>query len=351
VTFLSGGQGIDQNRNGQIGEGEGFGAAPPRATLDVSGRDGHRQWAADHMQLVREIEVGMDIDGDAVPDLDPSRIYYVGNSGGGRQGAIFLAVEPSVRAGVLTVPSGSIEERLSAVRGGFGPVLQSRVPLVINSPGITTVNGILVSQRFLPYFDENVPLRNGAPFTVVLQDQSSRIVQSPVTNTVPGATEIQQVLENIEWASQSGGSVAYAPYIRRDPLTGVAPKSVIIQFAFGDRLSVNPSTTVLLRAGDLADRATFFRTDISFPVNPNPFPGDTTLYPHGFMLAINSTNPDVKAIALKAQGQIASFFAADGTGHVLDPFDGTQISDPDGPGPIFEVPIALPLPETLNYYP
>ncbi len=37
--------------------------------------------------------------------------------------------------------------------------------------------------------------------------------------------------------------------------------------------------------------------------------------------------------------------------HVLNPFDGTQVWDPDGAGPIFEVPIAPPLPETLNYYP
>jgi hypothetical protein len=303
------------------------------------------------MQLVREIEVGMDIDGDAVPDLDPSRIYYVGNSGGGRQGAIFLAVEPSVRAGVLTVPSGSIEERLSAVRGGFGPVLQSRVPLVINSPGITTVNGILVSQRFLPYFDENVPLRNGAPFTVVLQDQSSRIVQSPVTNTVPGATEIQQVLENIEWASQSGGSVAYAPYIRRDPLTGVAPKSVIIQFAFGDRLSVNPSTTVLLRAGDLADRATFFRTDISFPVNPNPSQEIRPFIRTASCSRSTARTRTSKRLLSRRKGRLPRSSPPTEPAMSLIPSTEPRFSDPDGPGPIFEVPIALPLPETLNYYP
>ena len=39
------------------------------------------------MQVVREIEVGMDVDGDGAPDLDRSRIYYLGHSGGGRQGA------------------------------------------------------------------------------------------------------------------------------------------------------------------------------------------------------------------------------------------------------------------------
>jgi hypothetical protein len=37
----------------------------------------------DLLQLVRVIEVGMDVDGDTVPDLDPSRIYYFGQSLGG----------------------------------------------------------------------------------------------------------------------------------------------------------------------------------------------------------------------------------------------------------------------------
>jgi hypothetical protein len=49
------------------------------------------------------------------------------------------------------------------------------------------------------------------------------------------------------------------------------------------------------------------------------------------------------------QGQIASFFALDGPSHVLDPYDASQISDPDGAGPLFEVPIQLPLPTRLNY--
>ena len=346
VTFPSGGRGFDQNGDGLIPVGEGFRAAAPRDVLDISGRDGHRQWVADHMQLVREIEVGMDVDGDAAPDLEPSRIYYLGHSGGGRQGAIFLAIEPSARAGVLSVPNGSMVERLSAQRGALGPALQSRVPSVINSLGITSVNGIPVPA---PYFDENLPLRNGTPFTVRL-DGTSRVIQSPVINSVAGATKIQQVLDYIGWASQSASSVAYAPHLRRDPLDGVPAKSVIIQFAYGDRLVPNPSTTALLRAGDLADRATFFRTDLRFPVNPVP---GSNLYPHVFMdLAITSPNSSVKEVAVLAQRQIASFFAADTADRVLDPFDGTQIWDPDGAaGPVFEVPVVPPLPEALNYYP
>src|SRR5262249_36964047 len=74
VSFPSGGRGIDQNGDGMIAEGEGLGAAPPR-TIQF-GRDGFRQETADFVRLVREIEVGLDVDGDGITDLDPSRIYY-----------------------------------------------------------------------------------------------------------------------------------------------------------------------------------------------------------------------------------------------------------------------------------
>lgn len=344
VTFLAGGRGIDQNGDGQIAEAEGFGTAPSRSIM--GSRDGQRQLAVDHMQLVREIEVGMDVEGDAAPDLDPSRIYYLGVSRGGTQGAVLLALEPSVRAGVLSSPGiGSAEPgRLAAGnRGGLGAALQSRVPSLINSPGVTSLDGISVAA---PYFNENMPLR-GVSFSILLQDGNSRAIRSPLINTVAGAVEIQQVIDDGEWASESGSSVAYAPYIRRRPLNGVPAKSVIVQFANGDRMVPNPGATAILRAGNLADRATFVRTNLVFPVNPTLIPANPNLYPHEFMSnAIAFANPKIKAIALKAQHQIASFFASDGT-QVIDPDDVPPALDVS----IFEVPIVPPLPEALNYFP
>jgi hypothetical protein len=41
-------------------------------------RDGQRQTVADLVQLVREIQVGVDVDGDGVRDLDPSHIIVDG---------------------------------------------------------------------------------------------------------------------------------------------------------------------------------------------------------------------------------------------------------------------------------
>jgi hypothetical protein len=346
ITLLSGGRGLDQDHDGRILDGEGGNPAPPRAMLVGTGRgDGHRQRAVDHMQLVRVIEAGMDVDGDGTADLDPSRIYYVGTSEGGRQGAIFLAVEPDVRAGVLNVPNSASEERFSSARDRLGAGLQSRVPSLINSPGVASFDGISV---IAPRFNENLPLRHGAPYSATLEDGATQTVQSPVVNTVAGAIDIQEAIERAEWGFAQANAAAFASYMRRLPLPGVPPKAVIIQFPFGDRVIPNPATSVLLNAGDLADRATFYRNDLAFAVDPTPVPSAPNLYPHRF-LQLFLNDPALTSIALQAQGQIASFFALDGTAHLLDPFDGTQITDPDLDGPIFETPIHAPLPTRLNY--
>src|SRR5262249_30520211 len=100
VTLSAGGRGIDQDRNHSIANGAGIAAALPRTVLFFT--DGVRQTVADLMQLVRVIEVGIDVDGDEVPDLNPSRIFYFGVSLGTNYGAAFLAVEPAVRAGDLS---------------------------------------------------------------------------------------------------------------------------------------------------------------------------------------------------------------------------------------------------------
>ena len=304
ITLPAGGRGIDQDGNGVIDSTEGVSAAPPQTI--ISSRDGLRQTVVDLMQLVRVIEVGIDVDGDGVADLDRSRIYYFGQSFGGIYGTIFLGIEPSVRVGVPNVAGGSIIEvaRLGGFRPLVGIALATRIPSLINVPD---PSGIA--------FNENLPLRN----------------QPPVLNTVPGAIAIQEVIENSEWVSQSGNPVAYAPHIRRDPLDDVEAKAVIFQFAKGDETVPNPTTTAILRAGDLADRATFFRNDLAFAVNPA-----TPKNPHTFLTRINV--PAVAGFALAAQQQIAVFFAS----------DGTIITDP---GPLFEVPIVPPLPEDLAFIP
>jgi len=316
VTLSAGGRGIDQNHDNLISAiGEGRNAAPPRTI--ISSRDAARQTIADFMQLVRVIEVGMDVDGNGSQDLDPSRIYYFGHSLGGMWGTIFLAVEPSVRAGVLNsvgTPYDNLRLSPGFRASSIGSPLAARVPSLINSPGLTEVGGVAVGA---PRFNENLPLRN----------------QPPVINEVAGAMEIQEVLDHMKWVTQSASSLACAPYLRKSPLPGVLAKSVLFQFSIGDQTATNPATTALLRAGELADRTTYFRNDLAYAENPA-----VPKSPH--LLLGSIAIPSVAAMARGLQEQIAVYFAS----------DGNTIIHPE-PARFFEVPITGSLPEDLNYIP
>ena len=71
-------------------------------------RDCFRQTAVDLMQLARTIRLGLDLNGDGKPDLDPSRIYYAGQSLGAIYGSMIMAVEPTVRAAALNVGGATV---------------------------------------------------------------------------------------------------------------------------------------------------------------------------------------------------------------------------------------------------
>ncbi|HEX7525085.1 MAG TPA: Ig-like domain-containing protein [Gaiellaceae bacterium] len=309
VTFSAGGRGIDQDGNGSIDSTEGVNAAPPFAA--VGNRDGLRQTVIDLMQLVREVQVGVDVNGDGSPDLDPSHITYFGQSFGGIYGTTFLGVEPAVHAGVLNVPGGSITEiaRLSpSFRPLVGIALATRVPTLYNAvPNASFTN-----------FNENLPLSR----------------QPTVVDTVPGADAIQNLLDDDIWAQTPADPVAWAPYIRAQPLFGSGPKAVIVQFAKGDETVPNPAASALIRSGGLEDRATYFRNDLAFAT----VPGYTVKNPHTFLSNISGASGP---LAFAAQQQIATFLDSGGAVTI----------DPDGAGPFFETPIAGPLPEGLNFLP
>lgn len=314
VQVPAGGRGIDQDGNGAIDSTEGVNAAAPQTI--VSSRDGLRQTVIDLMQLVRQIEVGMDADGDGTRDLDPGRIYYAGQSFGGIYGTMLLGVERNIKAGVPNVPGGSITE-IARISPNFRTLtavsLATRQPVLLNLPPDPNL-----PVPFNFRFNENIPLRD----------------LPPVVNDVPGAFAIAELLDRNEWVQQSGNPVSYAALIRHNPPQGHAAKPVIVQVAKGDVTVPNPTSTAIVRAGGLKDRVTWYRNDLAFAGIPG-IPKN----PHTFL-----TNIGVAAaapIAVGAQSQMAAFFAS----------NGALVIDPDGAGPLFEVPIQGDLPEDLNFIP
>jgi len=310
TTFLEGGRGVDQDGNGQITSAEGSSTFVLSPQGTIGSRDALQQTVANLMELVRAIQGGIDADGDGLPDLDANRIYYSGQSFGGIYGTIFMGIEPGIRAGVPNVPGGPIIDivRLSpSFQLLLTQALSVRTPVLLNAgPPL--------------FFNDNSPLRN----------------LPPVVNNVPGAIAIQTVEDTSRWLGQAGDPVAWAPFIRKNPLPGDLAKSVIVQFARGDKTVPNPTATALIRSGDLTDRATFYRNDIAFPL------GLGLNNPHTFLTSLP------KPIAIEPQIQIGVFFAT----------DGALTIDPDSVGllpaivpPLFETPIAGPLPEDLGFLP
>lgn len=294
---------------------EGYDSLAPNPI--ITNRDSQRQTVVDLLQLIRVIQVGMDVDGDGNPDIDASQIYFSGFSQGAHYGAELLALSPDLVGGVLTSGGSSQMEirRISpAARGNqAGFQCAVRTPSLINPNGLTEFGGIPVQP---PFFNENKPFRD----------------QPILVNDVPGALAIQALFENVEWVNQPGEASAFAPHIRKMPLTGVGAKPVIIQFAKGDQTLPNPRESAFVRAGDFADVTTYLRNDLLFADNPN-VPKD----PHAFLVRI--VLPAAAPQAAAAQDQVGTFFAS----------RGTIIIHPE-PAQYWEVPIQE-LPEDLAFIP
>ena len=74
----------------------------------------------------------MSVDGDATPDFDGSRVFFVGQSLGSIVGLNFVTLEPTVSTAVLSVPGGGIAQMLNG-SATFGP----RIRAGLAASGIT----------------------------------------------------------------------------------------------------------------------------------------------------------------------------------------------------------------------
>lgn len=89
----------------------------------------------------------------------------------------------------------------------------------------------------------NLPSTPGVPFPFNLNfNENLQLRDLPaLVTTVPGAQAIDVVLDHTQWVTQAANPVSYAPFIRKQPLAGHAPKPVIMQFAKGDNTVPNPT--------------------------------------------------------------------------------------------------------------
>jgi len=309
TTLTAGGRGVDLNGDGQIGPDEGCQAANP---AQVALRDCLRQTALDLGELVRTIEGGLDLDGDGKPDLDATKIYYVGQSLGSMYGTIFMALEPNVGAAVLNVGGGSVEDIVrwsNSYHGLAAALLGARTPSLLNE-------GTDFNDNYLfPYFPVKV-------------------------NDVPGAVQIQNAFELYEWLQSPGDPVYYAPHTTASPLPGVPYKRILFQLARTDQTMPNMATTRLIKA---ANHPTTweYRHDIALadglqlPLDPHPF---LALFIGISGGTVQLPSLDGITIGLAAQQQVAGFFVASGQA-APDPNTFLPAGFPQG---LFEIPAHLP---------
>ena len=244
---------VRPGRQRPIGTTEGINAAPPQ-TL-VGSRDGLRQTVIDLMSLVREIEVGMDVDGNGTRDLDPSRISYFGQSFGGIYGTKFLAVEPNIRRASPNVPGGAIVEiaRLSPVFRGL-----VTLSLINRTPPLDQPAGTSPSTR---------TCRCG-----ICRRWSTRSRGRRRSNSCSSGRSGRR---------KRATQLRMPSHLRAQPLSGVPAKSMILQYARTDATVPNPTTSAIIRAGGLQDRTTLFRNDLAFAADPT-FPKN----PHTFLTSV-----------------------------------------------------------------
>ena len=270
------GRAVDLNGDGLIENAEGCILLSPAAPVSI--RDCMRQTAIDWMSVVRAIQAGIDLDGDGQRDLSPDGMAYWGQSLGAFYGTLFMAMEPAVSTAVLNVGGGSATEtaRLSVgLRPALLQLLDRRQPSLLNA---------------LPDFDEEYTGR----------DQPVKVL------SVPGAAELQDEFERLEWIESSGAPTTYAPHLTTAPRDGIPAKNVLFQFALGDQTVPNPSNSLLSRAAGALDRTVVYRHDLAREIVPT-LPADPHVY-FAFLL-----QPGAFPIADAVLQQAALFTTAGGT--------------------------------------
>lgn len=131
------------------------GAATPDTVIDPSGthfinltslltsRDNLRQAAADLVILSRSLP-NLELTGDTTPDIDPTRVHFLGHSLGGIVGTVFLGVTSGtqVRTGTLAMPGGEIAQLLRD-----SPSFSPRINAALAAQGLVP-NTTLYNQFF-----------------------------------------------------------------------------------------------------------------------------------------------------------------------------------------------------------
>lgn len=121
-------------------------------------RDNVREAAQDLRQLTATLSL-IDLDGDQNPDLNTSRIYFVGHSLGGMVGSTFLALDENVLSATLGMAGGGVAKLLDG-SATFGPRIAAGLAAAGIDKGTSEYESYLVAAQTV--VDSGDPINYGA---------------------------------------------------------------------------------------------------------------------------------------------------------------------------------------------
>lgn len=322
-TMLTPGRGVLLPGNTSIGPTDGC-VIP----TSVAVRDCARQAAVDLMALVRTITLtnGLGL------NLDPTQIYYVGQSFGVTYGTLFNAVEPEITAAVLNSGGGTSVDvaRLAIPERPFAEYYLS----TFTPPLLNVAAGLAPPE---PYFND--------AFNDNYVFPSQPVVTT--TNNVAGAIPIQNAFESIDWLGMPGDPLAFAAMLRT---TG---NPVLVQFSYGDLEVPNPTESALIRAAGLQSSSWYLHFDAVLQIDPSlatiSMPGIPFILPHRLLsnpTLADPSNATENVLANALQNQVVGFLNSNGRSipnpnqFLQPPFSGQNPS-------LFQ--LSPDLPEGLNF--
>jgi Alpha/beta hydrolase family len=299
----------------------------------VGVRDCVRQSAVDVFSLVHLIKGT----GGLGLNLDPNRIYIVGQSLGSLIASTALPIEPLLRDAVLNGDGGTSVDiaRLSPSARQLAEAFLASIP----NPALFNVG-------------------DGAPPDPIFNDGfNDNYVFSalpPKNNSIPYAPNIQAAFEAADWLGMLADPLAFGPYLSTAPLPGNSAKHALFQFGIGDLEVPNPTETAAVNAAD-AQKSTWIlnfpaaiAVDGSLATLDDPAIPGFPILPHRILSnpTIFSGNAAELSLAMAEQQQLADFVASDGK-KISDPnqYLTTPFTSSQG---IF---VTGPLPTGLNYLP
>jgi hypothetical protein len=218
-------------------------AAGPDGIIDPSGthfvnvpaplvtRDNLRQAAVDLLTLARSVP-NLDLDGDGTPDIDATRIHFIGHSLGGIVGGVFLgtAGAAEVRTGELANAGGGVAQTIFD-SPAFGP----RIKAGLAAQGIT--EGSTLYAQFIR--DAQTIVDAGDPINYIVSATAARptlLLQVVGGGTLAGGgtSPSDQVVDN-----NATGRLIDAAGIPRISTPGFNAASLgYVNFLFGDHGSI-----------------------------------------------------------------------------------------------------------------